>query len=114
VGGEKGVFGTCLVEICVVNAYPKLPVGLCDDHRIGQPLRVVDLPYEASIEQLIDFFTDEVLPLNELLLGPLLDWSGVGINLQMVLNHLPRDPSHLRQLLGKHIDISLDEGDERE
>jgi hypothetical protein len=32
----------------------------------------------------------------------------------MVLNHLPRDPRHLRRLLGKHIDISSEEGVERE
>jgi hypothetical protein len=73
---------------------------------------VVDLPYEASVEQLHDFFNDEVLPLNELLLGPLLDWSSIGVDLQMVLNHLPKDPRHLRWLLGKHIDISLEEGDD--
>jgi hypothetical protein len=57
---------------------------------------------------------DEVLPLNGLLLGPLLDWPGVGVDLQMVLNHLPRDPRHLRWLPGKHVDIILEEGDERE
>jgi hypothetical protein len=108
----KKVFGICLVETCVVDAHPKLPVGLRDDHGIGQPPRVVDLPYEASVKQLLDFFMDEVLPLNGLLPGPLLDWSGIGINIQMVLNHLPRDPRHLRRLPGKHIDISLEEGDE--
>jgi hypothetical protein len=75
---------------------------------------VVDLPYEASVEQLLNFFTDEVLSLNGLLPGPLLDWSGIGVNLQMVLNHFPRDPSHLRWLPGKHVDISPDEGDECE
>jgi hypothetical protein len=75
---------------------------------------VEDLPYEVSVEQLFDFFMDEVLPLNGLLSGPLLDRSGVGVDLQMVLNHLPRDPRHLRRLLGKHVDISLKEGDERE
>jgi hypothetical protein len=75
---------------------------------------VVDLSYEASVEQLLDFFTDEVLPLNGLLSGPLLDWSGVEVDLQMVLNHLHRDLRHLRRLLGKHINISLEEGDERE
>jgi hypothetical protein len=75
---------------------------------------VVDLPYETSVEQLFDFFTDEVLPLNGLLSGPLLDRSGVGVDLQMMLNHLPRDPRHLRWLLGKHVDISPEEGDERE
>jgi hypothetical protein len=75
---------------------------------------VVDLPYEANIEQLFDFFTYEVLPLIGLLSGPLLDRSGVGVDLQMVLNHLPRDPRHLRWLPGKHIDISPEEGDKRE
>jgi hypothetical protein len=72
---------------------------------------VVHLLYEASVEQLLNFFMDEVLPLNGLLPGPLLDWSGVRVNLQMVLNHLPRDPRHLRWLPGKHVDISLEEGD---
>jgi hypothetical protein len=75
---------------------------------------VVDLPYEASVEQLFDLFTDEVLPLNRLLPGPLLDRSGIGVDLQMVLNHLPRDPRHLRWLSGKHINISPEEGDEHE
>jgi hypothetical protein len=75
---------------------------------------VVDLPYEAGVEQLFDLYTDEVLPFNGLLLGPLLERPGVRVDLQMVLNHLPRDPRHLRWLLGKHIDISPEEGDERE
>jgi hypothetical protein len=75
---------------------------------------VVDLPYEASVEQLFDLFTDEILPLNGLLSGPLLDRPGVGVDLQMVLNHLPRDPMHLRWLPGKHIVISLEEGNKRE
>jgi hypothetical protein len=52
------------------------------------------------------------LPLNRLLLGPLLDWPSIGVDLQMVLNHLPRDPRHLRWLSGKHVDISPEEGDE--
>jgi hypothetical protein len=56
---------------------------------------VVDLPNKVGIEQLFDFFTGDVLPLNRLLLGLLLDWSGVGVDLQMVLNHLSRDLGHL-------------------
>jgi hypothetical protein len=75
---------------------------------------VVDLSYEASIEQLLDFFMDEVLLLNRLLMGLLLDRSGVGVDIQMVLNHLPRDPRHLQRLPGKHIDISTEEGVEHE
>jgi hypothetical protein len=32
----------------------------------------------------------------------------------MVLNNLPRDPRHLRWFLGKHVNISPEEGDEHE
>jgi hypothetical protein len=58
---------------------------------------VVDLPYEVSVEQLLDFFTDEILPLNRLLLGFRLDRSGVRVDLQMVLDHLPRCPRHPKE-----------------
>jgi hypothetical protein len=36
------------------------------------------------------------------------------LDLQMVLDHLPRDLGHLRWLPCKHIRISPEEGDERE
>jgi hypothetical protein len=74
----------------------------------------MDLSYEASVEQRFDFLTDKVLSLNRLLLRPLLDRSSIGVDLQMVLNHLPRDPRHLQRLPSKHVDIIPEEGDERE
>jgi hypothetical protein len=46
----KRVFRTCLIETCVVDAHPKLPIGLRDNHRIGQPPRMVDLPYVTGRE----------------------------------------------------------------
>jgi hypothetical protein len=88
------VFGTCFVETSVVDAHPKLLVGLGGDNRVGQPPGMVDLSYEAGVKQLLNFFTDEVLPLHRLLPRLLLDRSSVGVDLQMVLNHLPRDPGH--------------------
>jgi hypothetical protein len=75
------VFVTCLVETGVVDIHPKLPAGLGDDNRIGHPPWVVYLPDKGGIEQLFDLFTNEVLPLNGLLLGLLLDWSGVRVDL---------------------------------
>jgi hypothetical protein len=92
---EERIFGTCLIETSVVNAHPKLPTSLGDDNRVGQPPWEVDLPDEVGIEQLVDLFTGEVLPLNGLLLRLLLDQSGVKVDLQMVLNHLPGDFGHL-------------------
>jgi hypothetical protein len=89
------IFGACLIETSVVDAHPKLPVGLGDDNRVGQPPWVVDTPDESGVEQLLDFFVNECLSLNGLLLGLLLHRPGVGVDLQMVLNHLPRYPKHL-------------------
>jgi hypothetical protein len=75
---------------------------------------VIDLLDEASNEQLLDHFTDEILLLNGLLLGFLLDRSGVGVDLHTVLNHLPWDPRHQRRLPSKHVYIGPKEGDECE
>jgi hypothetical protein len=56
---------------------------------------VVDLFDEASLQQLADLFSDEVLPLDGLLAWLFSHRPGVGVDLQMVLNHLPGDPRHL-------------------
>jgi hypothetical protein len=92
---RERIFGVCLVETSVVNAHLKLPTGPRDDNMVGKPSWVVDLPDESGIKQLLDCLTDEVLPFNGLLLGPLLHRPSVGVDLQMVLNHLPRNPRNL-------------------
>jgi hypothetical protein len=102
VGGEK-VFSTCLVETSIIDAHLKLPACLGDDKRVGQPPWVVDLLDEASVKQLFNIFSNNVLPLYGLLLELLLDRSSNGV-----------DPRHLRWLPGKHVYISSEEGDERE
>jgi hypothetical protein len=89
------IFGACLVQTGVVDAHPNFPASLGNNKRVGQPPWVVDLPYEASVKQLLEFFMDEVLPLNVLLSGLLLYRPVIRVDLQMVLNHLPRDPGHL-------------------
>jgi hypothetical protein len=111
---RERIFGTRLIETSVVDAHPKLPIGLGNDNKVDQPPWVVDLLNESSIKQLLDFFTDEVLPLDGLLPRLLLHQPGVGVDLQIVLNNLPRDPGHLRRLPGKHVNIISEEGDERE
>jgi hypothetical protein len=47
---EEKVFGTCLVETGVVDAYSKLRIDLGDDNRVGQPPWVVDLSDKAGVE----------------------------------------------------------------
>jgi hypothetical protein len=89
------IFWTCLIKIGVVDAHPKLAVCLRDHDWIGQPHWVIDLLDEASQQQLADLFTDEVLPFDGLLAWLLPDRPGIGVDLQMMLNHLPSDPGHL-------------------
>jgi hypothetical protein len=69
---------------------------------------------EAGVKQLSDLLVDEVLPLNGLSARLLTHRSGVRVDLQMVLDHLPGDPRHLRWLPCEHVGICLEEGDKRE
>jgi hypothetical protein len=108
------VLGTGLIEVGVVDAHPKLPVSLGNDDWIGQPYWVMDLFDEASAQQLPDLLTDEILPLNGLSPRLLTHRFGVRVDLQMVLDHLPGDPRHLRQFPCEYVGICLEEGDERD
>jgi hypothetical protein len=73
----------------------------------------MDFLDEASVEELADLLSDEVLPLHRLLPWLLSYRLGVWVDLQMVLNHLPRDPRHLRRFPGEHVYICPEESDER-
>jgi hypothetical protein len=41
-------------------------------------------------------------------------WPSVGVDLQVVLDHLPGNPRHLRRFPCEHVGICLEEGDKRE
>jgi hypothetical protein len=69
---------------------------------------------EASIQQLPDLLTDEILSLNGLSLRLLTHRFGVKVDLQMVLDHLPGDPRHLQRFPCEYVGICLEEGDERD
>jgi hypothetical protein len=74
----------------------------------------MDLIDEASVQQLLDLLTDEVLPLNGLSPRLMTHRFGVRVDLQMVLDHLPGDPRHLRRFPCEYANIYLEEGDERD
>ena len=45
----EGILRAMLIEVCVVDAHPPLVVVLLlDEHRVGQPIRVVDFLDEPS------------------------------------------------------------------
>jgi hypothetical protein len=73
----------------------------------------MDLLDEASVEELADLLSDEVLSLHGLLPWLLSYRLGVWADLQMVLNHFPGDPRHLRRFPGEHVYICPEESDER-
>jgi hypothetical protein len=74
----------------------------------------MDLFDEASVQQLPDLLTDEILKLNGLSPRLLTHWLSIRVDLQMVLDHLPRDPRHLRRFPCEYVGICLEEGDERD
>jgi hypothetical protein len=74
----------------------------------------MDLFDEASVQQLPDLLMDEVLLLNGLSPRLLTHRFGVRVDLHMVLDHLPRDPRHLRRFPCEYVGICLEEGNERE
>jgi hypothetical protein len=54
------------------------------------------------------------MPLNGLSPRLLTHRFGVRVDLQMVLDHLPGDPRHLRRFPCEYVGICLEEGDERD
>ena len=72
-----------------------------------------DLSDKSGNKELADLFPDELLTLGCLPPDLLLHWACVQEHNQVVLNHLPRDPGHVRRLPCKHVGVSPAEGDER-
>jgi hypothetical protein len=87
---------TGLVEVGVVHAHAELAIGLGDDDRVGQALKVDDLPEEANLQHFLQLVADEVQPLGGLPTDLLLDRPRTGVHSEMVLDHLPGDPRHIR------------------
>ena len=74
----------------------------------------LNLADEAGEKELVDFSSDDVLALRSQPARLLLHWPRIGPHGQAVLDHLPWDPGHIRLFPGEHIDVSPEEGDERE
>jgi hypothetical protein len=60
----------------------------------------MDLFDEANVQQLLDLLTEEILPLNGLSSRLLTHWFSIRVDLQMVLDHLPRVPRVPAGILG--------------
>ena len=69
---------------------------------------------EAGLEELLNLLLDDVLALQRLSVHLLSDGPCIRVYGQVVLNHLPRDPGNIRRLLGEHISVCPEEGDEHE
>jgi len=61
-GNRVGILRTSLVEVCEVDAHPPLPANFLYQLHVRQPLRVLDLPDMASLEQLLCLFSDDLTP----------------------------------------------------
>ena len=72
-----------------------------------------DLSDKSGVKELADLLLDELLALRRLPPDLLLHRAGVRAHHQVMLDHLPRDPGHVRRLPGKHVCVVPEEGDER-
>ena len=75
---REGVLRTSLIDICVINTQPLLPIRLAHHYRIGQLRRVEHSSHQTRRFQLPDLLCDELLPLQSLLSDLLLDGPRVG------------------------------------
>ena len=75
---REGVLRTSLIDICVVNTQPPLPIRVAHNYRIGQPRRVEHSSHQTCCFQLPNLLYDELLPLQSLLSDLLLDGPRVG------------------------------------
>ena len=67
---------------------------------------------QTSYFKFLDFFGNELRPLQDLLHDLLLDGPGVRADNKVVLDYLPGNARDVRWLPGKHIDIRSQEGNE--
>src|SRR5207244_889233 len=75
---------------------------------------MTNLADEADSEQLVNFEPNDVLALQSLSAHLLPDGPRIREYGQVMLDHLPRDPRHVRWLPCKHISVCPEEGDEHE
>ena len=68
---------------------------------------------QTNCFKLLDFLGNEMLSLQGLFPNLLFDGSGMRADSKVVLNYLPMNTEDVRWLLGKHIDILPQEGNER-
>ena len=102
-----------LIDICVINTQPPLPICLAHYHRVGQPRWMEHSYYQTSCFQFLDLLYDELLSLQSLLSDLLLDGPRMRTDNKMVLNHLPGNAGDVGCLPCNYIDIRPQEGDER-
>src|SRR5438132_1952960 len=75
---------------------------------------MTNLADEVGLEELVDFKPDDILALQRLSAHLLPDGPRIRRYGQVVLDHLPWDPGHVRWLPCKHISVCPEEGDEHE
>ena len=110
---REGVLRTSLIDICVVNTQPPLPICLAHYHWIGQPRWMEHSSYQTRCFQFPDLLCDELLSFQSLLPDLLLNGSCMRAGSKMVLNHFTGNAGDVGCLPCKHVDIRPQEGDER-
>lgn len=86
---------------------------LLDKDGVGNPRRVVYLPYESGRQKLPDLFADGLVLFFIKTSEPMGDRPGHRLDVQIVLGDLPWDSKHICRLPGKDVTVVPEEDDER-
>ena len=57
-GQREAVLQAGIIQICEINAHSPFSICLFDHDDVGQPLKIIDLPYEVSSEQFVHLVHD--------------------------------------------------------
>ena len=92
---QEFVFRASSIEITVVDADPYLPVLLEDGNDISNLIWMLFFPYEATCNELMDFSLNSFHNIWAKLTLLLLDWLGVGLDVQTVHGDLWIESGHV-------------------
>jgi hypothetical protein len=95
--------GTCLVEICEINAHSSFPIGFFHHDSVSQPLWICYFSDNASTEKSLYIISCTFVFIIGHFLKPLLSWSKGRVHIEPVLNNNSIDTTEIIGCPSKNI-----------
>ena len=101
------VFWACLIQVRKINAHLLGPIGLFNEHHIRNLLRILTLPNEPSLQQLLRLYGHCRGPLGAYVSFSLNRWLVNGICIQSMLHSHRVNVGHFLGTEGKNVPVLL-------